>query len=73
MTVDYNGKISNRIQLIWTAYYKVGGIIRENTIPISLRRKILNQSINPVTKYVSETWALTKKLEDKIAKIPREE
>lgn len=40
-------------RLTRVAYYIIREIIRENTIPISLRKKILNQCVYPVAIYAS--------------------
>ena len=66
MNGDFGGEISRRIQLSWAAYSKLRDIFKDATMPMNLKRKVMNQCINPVMTYASETWALTEKLEKRI-------
>ena len=59
-------EIKRRIKLGWCQYGKLSNIMRGN-IPICLKRKVFNQCITPTIVYGAETWAMTTKLEKKIA------
>lgn len=52
-------EISRRIKLSWTAFGKLAHILRNNVIPINLRRKVFNACVLPVTTYGMETIAIT--------------
>ena len=73
--IELNNKvapeITKRIQTAWAAFSKLSYILKDVNTPINLRRKVLNQCINPVTTYASETWTLTKGLEERLATTQR--
>jgi len=73
--IELNNKvapeITKRIQTAWAAFSKLSYILKDVNTPINLRRKVLNQCINPVITYASETWALTKGLEERLATTQR--
>ena len=60
------GEVRRRIQLAWVKFGKLSIILRDENLPISLKRQIFNQCIIPVLSYGAETWATTKKLEKKL-------
>ncbi len=47
----------------WSAFGKQNLVMNSN-LPLSLKRKVYNQCILPVLTYGSETWRLTKELEE---------
>lgn len=52
-------EIKRRVQLSWAAFGKMSHILRDNTIPINLKRKVYDTCILPVSTYGLETVALT--------------
>ncbi|CAG9826656.1 unnamed protein product [Diabrotica balteata] len=52
-------ELKRRINLAWAAFGKIKNIFR-STIPMCLKRKVINQFIFPVMTYGAETLTLTK-------------
>ena len=59
------GEIKRRIQHRWAAFNKLSNILRSN-LPINLKRKLFNQCVLSAMTYTSETWTLSKKIENKL-------
>ena len=63
---DQEGEINRRIQAGWKSFNDNKDILKSN-IPLSLKRKLYNQCILPAMTYASETWTMTKRMEQKLA------
>jgi hypothetical protein len=58
---NQTAEISRRTSLSWAAFGKLGHIMKNTDIPISLKRKVYDTCVLPVTTYGLETMTLTKK------------
>ena len=64
-TPDHTREIKRRIGMGWSAFGKVSSIMKSK-MPLSLKRRVYNQNVLPVIIYGSETWSVTKRLEQKL-------
>ena len=64
ITADNNQskEIARRIGQGWASFGKYNNILRDTKIPISLKRKIMDNMVTPAMTYGAETWSLTNKL-----------
>ena len=58
-------EVKRRSRAGWNAFGNFNDIMKSN-IPICLKRKVFNQCVIPAMTYGSETWAVTKKMEQKL-------
>ena len=58
-------EVKRRTRAGWSAFGNLSDIMR-SSIPICLKRKVFNQCVLPAMMYGSETWAVTKKMEQKL-------
>lgn len=65
-----NEEISRRIKMSWIAFGKLKDCFTSE-IPNTLKRKLYDQCILPVLTYGAETWSLTKKHAQRIARTQR--
>ncbi len=59
-----------RIGMGWSAFGKQN-LVRNSSLPLSMKRKVYNQCILSVLTYGSETWGLTKELQRKLRRAQR--
>ena len=67
MRMDHNqmDEVKRRTRAGWHAFGNLNDIMRSK-MPICLKRKVFNQCVLPAMTYGSETWAVTKKMEQKL-------
>ena len=63
---DTAGEVNRRIQLAWAKFGKLSFILRDENLPMSLKKQLFNQCIIPVLSYGAETWTTTNRLERKL-------
>lgn len=63
-------EISRRIKMAWIAFGKLSNSLTSE-LPNTLKRKLYDQCILPVLTYGAETWSLTKKHAQRIARTQR--
>lgn len=63
---NQDAEIKRRTQLAWAAFGKLTYILKNNSIPINLKRKVYDTCILPVCTYGVETMSLTKKSAKKL-------
>lgn len=63
---NQHAEINRRIRLTWAAFGKLGHILKNNMIPINLKRKVYNTCVLPVQTYGLETISLTKAFANKL-------
>ena len=64
---DGEKEIKRRIQAGWGNFFKYKQFFASKSVAMSLKRKLFNQCVLPSMLYGAETWALTKKSEEKLA------
>ena len=64
ITADNNEskEIARQIGQGWASFGKYNNILRDTKIPISLKRKIMDNIVTPAMTYSAETWSSTNKL-----------
>ena len=65
MANDRNNEIRRRIAAGWMAFAKYREIMKSN-IPICLKRKVYHQCIEPAITYGCQTWAITKRMQERL-------
>ena len=65
MTNDTSEEIKRRIAAGWSAFSKYRDLL-VSKLPMCLKRKLYNQCILPAMTYGCQTWALTKRMEDRL-------
>jgi hypothetical protein len=65
MKNDMTDEIKRRIAAGWGAFAKYRDILKSN-IPMSLKRKVYNQCIQTAMTYGCQTWAVTKRMQDRL-------
>ena len=58
-------EIKRRAQLGWVAFGKLHTIMRSN-LPMSMKKKAFNQCVLLTMTYACETWATTKRMDNKL-------
>ena len=64
-------EINRRIRSAWCAFGIQSKILKDQRIPLRLRKLVFNQCVLPALTYAAQTWTLTNKLMDKISKVQR--
>ena len=60
-------EVKRRTRAGWSAFGNLNDIMRSTcNMPICLKRKVFNQCVLPAMMYGSETWAVTKNMEQKL-------
>ena len=59
-------EIGNRIQAGWASWRKCSGVMCDRRMSMKLKRKIYTTVIRPAVIYAAETWATTKREEERI-------
>ena len=59
-------EIAIRIRNAWFAFGKYRDIFQDKNLPMTLKKKVFNQSILPIMTYGCQTWSLTKELSSKL-------
>ena len=54
------------IRNAWFAFGKYRDIFQDKNLPMTLKKKVFNQSILPIMTYGCQTWSLTKELSSKL-------
>ncbi len=62
---DKIDEIKRRIAAAWGAFGKYRDIMKSN-IPMCLKRKVYNQCVQAAMTYGCQTWALTKRMQEKL-------
>ena len=65
MENDKSEEIKRRITAGWIAFNNYRDILRSK-IPMCLKRRVFNQCVLPAMTYGSQTWALTKRMENRL-------
>jgi hypothetical protein len=65
MSTDKTDEIKRRIAAAWRTFGKYRDILT-GKIPMCLKRKVYNQCIQPALIYGCQTWALTKRMQDRL-------
>ena len=60
-------EIDQRIAADWRIFGQYGFFLKEQKMPMCLKRKIMNTVILPAMTYGAETWSLTKLQKEKLA------
>ena len=60
-----NSEVNRRIHAGWRAFNENTDILKSN-VPMSLKRKLYHQCVMPAMTYASETWTMTKAMEQKL-------
>ena len=55
-------EVAIRIRNAWFAFGKYRDIFQDKDLPMTLKKRVFNQSILPIMTYGSQTWSLTKEL-----------
>ena len=58
-------EVKRRTRADWSTFGNLNDIMRSN-MPICHNRKVFNQCVLPAMMYGSETWAVTKEMEQKL-------
>ena len=53
-------EVSTRIKVGWGVFGKYREVFLDRHLPMSLKRKVFNQSVLPALTYGCQTWTLTK-------------
>lgn len=64
-------EITRRTRLAWAAFGKLSYILKNEKIPLYMRRRIFDQCILPVLTYGVQVWTFTKHNIDRLAKTQR--
>lgn len=64
---NQTAEIYRRRRLAWSAFGKLGYILKNTNIPLKLRSRLFDQCILPVLTYGCQTWTWTKQTLNKIA------
>jgi hypothetical protein len=65
MDSDKTDEIKRRIAAAWGAFGKYRDIMRSK-IPICLKRKVYNQCVQAALTYGCQTWAITKRMQERL-------
>ena len=65
MENDKTDEIKRRISAGWATYSKYQDILKSK-MPMCLKKKIYHQCIEPAMIYGCQTWAVTKRMQDKV-------
>ena len=68
---NHNREISRRIRSGWNAFHKYRYLLTAKNIAMKLKRRLFNCCIVPTRLYGSESWALTKATENRLATAQR--
>jgi hypothetical protein len=68
---NQTAELSRRIGLSWAAFGKLQHILKNKEVPISLKTKVYDTCILPVTTYGLETMSLTAKSQQKLKCVQR--
>uniref|UniRef100_A0A914WBV8 Endonuclease-reverse transcriptase n=1 Tax=Plectus sambesii TaxID=2011161 RepID=A0A914WBV8_9BILA len=68
---DHNKEISRRLAAGWATFSKFATFFTAPRIAMRLKRRLFHQCVLPAMLYGCETWALTKAMEDRLAKAQR--
>ena len=60
-------EIDERITAGWKRFGQYNTFLKDQKMPICLKRKIMNTVITPAMTYGAETWSLTKRQKEKLA------
>ena len=60
--------MKTRVSAAWKKWRKMAGLLTDKRTPLRIRGSVYESYIRPVMLYGSETWAMTKKDEDKLRK-----
>lgn len=63
---NQTNEISRRTRLSWAAFGRLGYILKSQSIPINLKRKVYEACILPVTTYGLETMTLTERSAERL-------
>ena len=66
MKNDKSDEIKRRIIAGWVAFNKYRDIMKSK-IPICLKRKVYNQCVLTAMTYGSQTWAITKRMQERLS------
>lgn len=64
---DINKEVDRRITAGWQRFGQYSEFMRKKSIPLSLKRRIMDGVILPAMTYGAETWTLTKRQKEKLA------
>ena len=64
---EINKEIDRRVTAGWQRFGQYSEFLRKKSIPLSLKRRIMDGVILPAMTYGAETWTLTNKKKDKLA------
>ena len=59
-------EVAIRIRNAWFAFGKYRDIFQDKDLPMTLKKRVFNQSILPIMTYGCQTWSLTKELSSKL-------
>ena len=65
MESDKTSEIKRRIAAAWGAFGKYRDIMKSN-IPMCLKRKVYNQCVQAALTYGCQTWAVTKRMQERL-------
>ena len=65
MRNDKSDEIKRRIAAGWGAFGQNRYVLKSN-MPLSLKRKVYNQCIQAAMTYGCQTWAVTKRIQDRL-------
>uniref|UniRef100_A0A914URR5 Reverse transcriptase n=1 Tax=Plectus sambesii TaxID=2011161 RepID=A0A914URR5_9BILA len=68
---DHNKEISRRLAAGWATFSKFATFFTAPRITMRLKQRLFHQCVLPAMLYGCETWALTKAMEDRLAKAQR--
>ncbi|CAH2208426.1 jg22159, partial [Pararge aegeria aegeria] len=60
-------KIERRTTNAWNRYWMFKEVMKSKDMPMKYKQKVFDMCILPILTYGSQTWALTQKLEQKLA------
>ena len=60
-SISKDEEIKRRITMGWQSFGRASSILKNQDIPICLKRQVYDQCITPTVTYGAETWNLTKK------------
>ena len=64
---EINKEIDRRITAGWQRFGQYSEFLRKKSIPLRLKKRIIDGVILPAMTYAAETWTLTKRPKDKLA------
>ena len=63
----FAGEIGRRIRAANFAFNRYRSLFTSRGVPIAIKRRLFNGAVLPALAYASETWSLTRRLENKLA------